>query len=244
VTRPRLLDLFSGAGGAAMGYHRAGFDVVGVDLDEAQLAQYPFPAIRADAMAVLAGGIVDLDAFDVIHASPPCQGFTPQGARDGRWPDLLTPTLAALQSWGGTWVVENVPGSGLAGLLVCGQALGLGVRRHRLFASNVWLMGPGCACGRPGTHRAYYGKGPGRTVWRVDGVDLLFAGTVAQAPDDMGIAWMDWTALREAIPPAYTQHIGEQLLEALTPPHQGAHLVRLDPDDLAPADLLEHLGPP
>lgn len=196
-----------------MGYHRAGFDVVGVDIKPQP--RYPFTFHQGDATTW------PLEAFDVVHASPPCQAYV--GLAGDGWPDLVGPTIDRLEQWGGPWVVENVPTAPLDGLTICGQSLGLGVRRHRVFASNMFLMGPGCACsGRPGAIRAYYGK-PGLIAWKPPGWDNvqkagrppLYRGTVGEAPRDMGIDWMDWDGLREAIPPAYTQLIGEQLLEHL-----------------------------
>ena len=161
---PRLLDLFSGAGGAAVGYHRAGFDVVGVDINPQP--RYPFEHHQGDAMTW------PLEGFDVVHASPPCQAYVTL-AGDG-WPDLIGPVLERLTAWGGPWVIENVPTAPIHGLTICGQSFGLGVRRHRVFASNVFLMGPGCACGPPGRIRAYYGK-PGLMAWKPPGWDNVQA---------------------------------------------------------------------
>ena len=217
--RPRLLDLFCGAGGAAVGYDRAGFDVTGVDIEPHP--DYPFPFICGDAMTIL-GDAGFLDGFDVVHASPPCQ-FAVGLAGDDH-PDLLTPTLAALRAWGGTWVVENVPTArGLVadfrGVQLCGSSFGLKVRRHRVFASNVFLFGQECDHVGQGEIRAYYGK-PGRIAWQrkhADNVQAigrppLYRGDPAHAPEDMGIDWMGWDDLREAIPPAYTHYLGEQLI--------------------------------
>ena len=117
----RLLDLFCGAGGCSVGYHRAGFtDIVGVDTNRAALRRYPYTAVRMDAMDALTGGI-DLDQFDAVHASPPCQAYT-AGTRASRakgsnktHPDLLAPVVQSLTDWGNRtgrpWVVENVPWS-------------------------------------------------------------------------------------------------------------------------------------
>ena len=148
MTRPRLLDLFCGAGGCSVGYHRAGFDVTGVDIEPHE--DYPFEFIQADAMDLLADTAL-LDTFDVVHASPPCPRYsvaTPTNARDDH-PDLLQPTLDALTAWGGAWVVENVPGAHMPHpITICGRSMGLRyTRRHRLFSSTAPLMAPGCACG-------------------------------------------------------------------------------------------------
>ena len=148
----RLLDLFCGAGMAADGYHAAGFtDIVGIDINSQP--HYPYEFIQADALDILAS-VVSVwanDPPDAIHASPPCQMHTrakhlrkAQGG-ESKYADLLTPTLALLRDVSIPWVVENVPGApGMDTAVVeCGSAYGLGVRRHRLFASNVWLVGSG-----------------------------------------------------------------------------------------------------
>lgn len=220
VTRPRLLDLFCGAGGAGMGYHRAGFDVVGVDIDPQPF--YPFTFIEADAVTF------PLDGFDAIHASPPCQRFSTMGNRwkDSRAenPDHLTPTLERLRGLTTPWVVENVPGSApplRPTLMLHGGMFGLRVNRPRLFESNVLIM----AARSPRAVDAIgvYGKGPdGRQLWKRseyykrDG-RLLFRAprSLAEAQTAMGMDWADWHGTKEAIPPAYTEHIGAQLIDAL-----------------------------
>ena len=113
--RPRLLDLFCGAGGATMGYHRAGFDVVGVDI--APQPNYPFNFVQDDSShpaGRCAAALVPDWGIAAIHASPPCQSYTRSGgrvARDGRHPDLLGPTRELLEATGLPWVIENVPGA-------------------------------------------------------------------------------------------------------------------------------------
>lgn len=232
MNRPLLLDLFCGAGGAAMGYHRAGFDIVGVDISAQP--NYPFEFFRHDAVGLLdlllagAAGFEEwpfraLGDFDAIHASPPCQAYVGLASKDGRHPKLVEPVRAALRQIGVPYVIENVVGAPLLEpVTLCGSMFGLGVRRHRRFESNVLLMTPGrCAHREQGTIRAYYGK-PGWLAWSSGAaVDnggtrkLLLRGSVEQAPADMGIDWMTWDELREAIPPAYTEFIGSQLLAAL-----------------------------
>ena len=214
----RLLDLFSGVGLAADGYHAAGFDsIVGVDVNPQP--NYPYEFVRGDAIEALREW--DLGAFDAIHASPPCQAHTrakhlrkAQGG-ESKYPDLLTPTLALLADVGVPWVVENVPGApGMdAAVVECGSAYGLGVRRHRLFLSNVPLVGSGCdhkAQGRPwGVYHVPNDTIPqgGRTARNVE-----------HGREVMGVTRpVSWQELKEGFPPAYTQHIGEQLLHALTP---------------------------
>jgi DNA (cytosine-5)-methyltransferase 1 len=218
VTRPRLLDLFCGAGGCSVGYHRAGFDVTGVD--KLPHPDYPFELIVGDAMAVLADRAF-LDTFDVIHASPPCPRYsaaTPADARH-RHPDLIAPVRAALRAWGGMYVIENVPGAPLDHpVMLCGSAFGLRVRRHRLFESPAFLMSPGCAHGRTvpvgvyGDHAdARPHPRPGTATSR--GVK---ATSVADAQDALGIDWMTrWEDLADAIPPAMTEHLGAQILDQL-----------------------------
>jgi hypothetical protein len=135
MSRPRLLDLFCGAGGAAMGYHRAGFDVVGVDINPQP--HYPFEFHQGDAMTW------PLDGFDAIHASPPCKAFTRAGwsAHFGyhdRHDDLLTPTRTRLVLQPAPWVIENVPGSPMApSVVLCGSNFGLNLRRHRWFECSM-----------------------------------------------------------------------------------------------------------
>jgi DNA (cytosine-5)-methyltransferase 1 len=215
LTRPVLLDLFCGAGGAAVGYHRAGFDVVGVDVKPQP--RYPFPFHQADALTF------PLDGYDVIHASPPCQAYTALAAKDGRHPRLIEPTRALLRAAGVPYVIENVPGAPLENpVMLCGTTFGLGVRRHRYFESSCLLFGQRCRRSHTRPIRAYYGK-PGWAAWSpraaiVNGGTrkLLLRGTVEQAAADMGIDWMTWDELREAIPPAYTEYVGAQLLAYVT----------------------------
>jgi hypothetical protein len=219
--RPRLLDLFCGAGGASAGYHAAGFDVTGVDI--APQPDYPFRFVQADALTV------DLAGFDVVAASPPCQRWcaaTPAGRRDDH-PDLIAPIrrrlVQAVIAPGGpsVYVIENVPGAPLVDpVTVCGDALRLGVRRHRLFESNVPLVGTRCWHDRPAPPVAVYGtysQRPGRHHNALDTAGWP-AGPAGSAPSTdqaraaMGIDWMPWPALTQAIPPAYTYWLGAQLL--------------------------------
>jgi len=224
VSRPLLVDLFCGAGGAAAGYHQAGFDVVGVDI--APQPRYPFEFIQADAMTF------PLDGYDAIHASPPCQAFTQMSARwRGKGTkaddhlDLLTPTLERLRglTTGQVWVVENVVGARRLmrnPLILHGGQFGLGVHRPRLFESNVLLLN--FLARQTLQPLGVYGKPDGRTTYRyrnngnLKGKSLIRAWkSLEEGAAAMGIDWMDVAGLREAIPPAYTQFIGEQLLSVL-----------------------------
>lgn len=216
---PRLLDTFACAGGMSVGYARAGFDVMGVD--QLYRKDYPCPVLVADALDVLADDSFT-DLFDVIHASPPCQeNSRTQHLRDAQGKDvkddgldLLVPVRDALVRWaqrtGGIYVIENVPGASMTTpVTLCGSAFGLKVRRHRLFESNAFLMAPPtCDHERQGRPVGVYGSlnddipEGGKT-----------ARTLTEAGDAMGIDWMRrWDDLKEAIPPAYAQWLGEQLL--------------------------------
>jgi DNA (cytosine-5)-methyltransferase 1 len=220
VTRPRLLDLFCGAGGAAMGYHRAGFDVVGVDIEEQP--HYPFQFEQADALTVLRyGSIPSADfvlSFDAIHASPPCQAYsstrTNWNAR-GDHPKLIDPIRALLQCTGLPWVMENVPGAPLcAHLILCGSMFGLTdgeweLRRHRLFELGGFsCIAPPCTHGRPVL--GVYGNGGGGAMTRGT------KATIDQARRIMGIDWMTMAEISQAIPPAYTEHIGHYLMAEIS----------------------------
>lgn len=219
-SRPRLLDLFSGAGGAAVGYHRAGFDVVGVDIKPQP--HYPFEFFQMDALDVGAY----TGQFDAIHASPPCQRYSSatwvNGTQDAH-PDLIGPTRALLQATGLPYVIENVIGAPLEEpVLVCGVALGMNLdqyvlRRHRLFESNVALMSPGCACHRgDGKTLGVYGGGPTEKARSLQGKNpgggRPQKATKAQAQKLMDMPWATKAEINEAIPPAYTELIGHQLL--------------------------------
>ena len=225
MRRPRLLDLFCGAGGCSVGYQRAGFDVVGVDIQPHP--DYPFELIVADAMDVLRD-LSFLSEFGVIHASPPCPRYstiTPEASRDAH-PDLIGPAREALRKWGGAYVIENVPNSPLlAPTVFCGPAMGLPrIRRHRLFESNHLIMSPGCVCGG-GTAVGVYGMHPDRPGgWlRPDGTSRgIKATSIEEAQGVLGIDWMTtWDDLTDAIPPAYTEYIGGQLIDQLTLTHGG-----------------------
>jgi DNA (cytosine-5)-methyltransferase 1 len=203
-SKPRLLDLFCGAGGAARGYQRAGFYVVGVDIaPQPRYAGDEF--IQADAMTF------PLDGFDVIHASPPCQAYTlAQRIQKRTHPDLVAPIRERLRVAHLPYVIENVPGAPLLNhVTVCGLFFGLGVERHRWFESRFKLEGTTCPGSVPMTKM---GRPP--TEGKIMQVVGHFSG-VKQARLAMGIDWMNRDELAEAIPPAYTEYIGRQLIEVL-----------------------------
>jgi DNA (cytosine-5)-methyltransferase 1 len=213
--RPRLLDLFCGAGGAAMGYHRAGFDVVGVDI--APQPRYPFEFVRVDAMLVLASWRAHGEAwrgpFDAIHASPPCQRYsvaTGVQYRDDH-PDLIGPVRELLADTSLPWVIENVPGAPMRpDLKLCGCMFALpNLKRERWFETSwqAFEMRPPCDHREPVITVSGTGAGNQHSRAGHHGFD--------DWRRVMGIGWMTGRELAEAIPPAYTEHIGRQLLAAL-----------------------------
>jgi DNA (cytosine-5)-methyltransferase 1 len=179
--KPRLLDLFSGGGGAAMGYARAGFDVVGVDIQPQ--GNYPFRFWQADAIQVLRTIRADGSPFDVIHASPPCQAYTrkaPTGAASATTGSSTRTSSARpaklLDEIGLPYVIENVPGAPLnAQLMLCGTMFGLAIRKHRLFESNVPLPLPPAACtDHSECYNPWQGKGRSAAKLRAAmGIDWL-----------------------------------------------------------------------
>ena len=210
MTRPRLLDLFCGAGGAAMGYHRAGFDVVGVDI--APQPNYPFTFHQADAMTW------PLDGFDAIHASPPCQAYSvaAQSRRNAghEYPDLLAATRDRLAATGIPWVIENVPGAPMrADIVLCGCQVGLALRRERWFETSWFAFGLLTPHYHPGPVLSVVGHGTPSWVRR----QLGYNPTIAQYRAAMGIGWMNRNELSLAIPPAYTEHVGHRLIDQVRP---------------------------
>lgn len=210
-SRPRLLDLFCCGGGAAMGYHRAGFEVVGVDIEPQP--KYPFEFHRADALTF------PLDGFDAYHASPPCQRFSQVSVcRPGlseKYPDLVGPIRERLAATGKPYVIENVPGAPLLNpTMLCGQMFGLDLFRHRMFESNVELPFMLHSHSKVGTTA---GASPERGGWK-PGRIISVAGNcapIAEARRAMGIDWLNAPELAEAVPPAYTEFIGKYLLQHL-----------------------------
>lgn len=220
--RPKALDLFCGAGGAAMGLHRAGYDVTGIDIKPQP--RFPFRFIQGDALRPP----VRLEDFDLVWASPPCQAFTQmsarwrgKGTRADTHKDLLTPALEWFANLDVPWVIENVPGARRVigdSMTLHGGMFGLGVHRPRLFASNRLLMVP--RGNRTIFPIGVYGTRPdGRTTYRYrnngnyKGKSLIRAAkSIEEARKAMGIAWMEWDEIKEAVPPAYSEFIGRQLI--------------------------------
>lgn len=216
----RLLDLFCCAGGASMGYHRAGFEVVGVDI--APQPNYPFEFHQGDALEFLGAHGRD---FDVITASPPCQGYLNLGAVNramGRQYEhdlLIGATRDLLLELGKPYVIENVADARpqlIDPVRVCGTGMGRPIRRHRLFESNVPLVGVTC------DHKAF-SEPKYWTGWRPNGEKRL--STVVQVygnaggrehwPSALGVDWMTAKEMTECVPPDYTEHLGRQLMAYL-----------------------------
>lgn len=197
--KPRLLDLFCGAGGAAMGYHRAGFEVVGVDIEPQP--HYPFEFHQADALTY------PLEGFDAYHASPPCQHAS-RANRQWRglgynYPELITPTRELLKLTGQPYVIENVVGAQLLHpIKLSGGMFGLKLKRSRLFE---------CSFEFP----LYFEVRNSGKVFQVFGHGSLVRPTenYNQWAEAMGIDWMTKQELTQAIPPAYTEYIGKYLMQ-------------------------------
>jgi len=207
--KPRLLDLFCGAGGAGMGYHRAGFEVVGVDIKPQP--HYPFEFHRADAFDYLREHGHE---FDVIHASPPCQAFSRGSKIKGNSQNHinhLPALMRLLSSFNGIWVMENVYGAPLSyPIMLCGTQFDLKVYRHRYFQSNQMLFPP--------PHYSHSDSWPVRTGNKEISKNgfMTIAGHHSHAEKGkvaMGIDWMNGNELSQAIPPAYTEWIGKQLIK-------------------------------
>jgi len=213
----KLLDLFCGAGGAAVGYHRAGFDeIVGVDLNPQP--RYPFEFVQGDALEYLSEHGSE---FDAIHASPPCQDYSRavRHLSSPGYPRLLEPTQEILETLDCSYVIENVVGSpipvqstlfGQHGVYLCGTMFGLRIWRHRLFATNFAVALPGpCNHVEPAMN-------PYNTQGR-QGLDDERGDTERETywREHWGVGWMKRDEGREAIPPAYTEHIGQTLIKLI-----------------------------
>jgi len=216
----RLLDLFCGAGGAGMGYHRAGFEVVGVDIKP--MPRYPFEFHQADALEYLAAHGHE---FDVIHASPPCQGYSRLAfvRNMDNYPRIIEQLRDLLLQTVKPYIIENVPDAPLINpLTLCGTMFGLKTHKHRIFEIEppVYFAPAGC------TKARVKPRGSGKRLAQYFGLDaamVTVAGHLfshAAGSRALGIDWMNRDELAEAIPPAYTEFIGGQLvalLQRLTP---------------------------
>lgn len=210
--RPWLLDLFCGAGGAAYGYHQAGFNLCGIDIN--RQPNYPYKFIQADVMEFCANPKFPWHKFSAVHASPPCQSYTRKSANWGRerthyidHPDLLEPTRAILQATGLPYVIENVEGSPiLESLMLCGTMFGLPLIKHRYFEMNFLCL-PASVCDHSNVYNPWSGEGRSAEKMR----------------EAMGTPWIPISGgasrkagvtgdLFNAIPPAYTKFIGTQLM--------------------------------
>lgn len=224
MSQPILLDLFCGAGGASAGYNAAGFAVIGVDIDPQP--HYPFAFIQADALTGWSLDQFPFEHVDAIHASPPCQRFSDLAKRNGNgheWPDLIDPIRQLLRSTGLPYIIENVPGAPLLNpVLLCGTMFKrTSVLRHRLFETNWPLTAPAHHPEHPlvFTHdkrKAHYGKLDQNTSY----VQVTGGGnaTIANKQRAMDMPWVPTAhGLNEAIPPAYTEWIGLQLMEVIHP---------------------------
>ena len=227
--KPRLLDLFCGAGGCTKGYQRAGFYVVGVDI-EPQPNYCGDEFIQDDALDYLRDFYFErtFPPFDAIHASPPCPRYSPITRVTGTpedHPDLVEPTRELLCEMGLPYVIENVPRAPLIGpYTLCGATLcptivedGVTyfIRRHRLFETSFPMMCPPCTCStHKGVTLGIYGGGT-RQDTRAEanpGGGNTSKANKRQAAALMEIDWMNRTEMCQAIPPAYTEHIGPYLL--------------------------------
>ncbi len=223
--KPRLLDLFCGVGGAAMGYHKAGFDPYGID-NKAQ-PHYPFPFLQMDALEAMDrllrgegltfsnGETLYLQDFVAYHASPPCQEYSRTKSLHPHftYPDLLGQTRELLIDTGKPWVIENVVGAPFQHwIMLCGAMFGLRTYRHRLFETSFLMMQP--------EHPEHIEKVLNRGYnphWT--GFYCVTGGCnapVAIMKQAMGIDWMTRKEFTQAVPPAYTEFIGKQLLLALS----------------------------
>lgn len=213
----RVLDLFCGAGGASRGYELAGFTTIyGVDINPQK--HYPYPFSKLDAVVALEEA-VDKQDFDFIHASPPCQKFSTLNKVNKRqYPDFISKIRELLNEIGIPYIIENVPNSPLLNpVQLCGGYFGLGIpgyylKRHRWFESNLDIKGTPCnhfekyAVG-------VYGHGPWNNNHEAQKDRGGYQANAAEKAQALGIDWMNRNELSQAIPPAYTEYLGKQVLD-------------------------------
>lgn len=215
MSKPVCLDLFCGAGGAGHGYALAGFEVIGVDIDPHP--SFPYEFHQDDALRALRK-VADTGHYrghlvTLAHASPPCQAYTNAAKIMKReHPDLVGPVRQLLEEWGGSWVIENVPGSPLVDPIeLCGAMFpGLRTYRHRLFESNMPLTQP--------EHPEHKWRTTKMGRRPIEGEFMHVVGNfsgVEEAREAMGIPWMSRDDLRESIPPVYTEFVGSQIIQQL-----------------------------
>jgi DNA (cytosine-5)-methyltransferase 1 len=212
----RVLDLFCGAGGAALGYNLAGYEVFGVDIKPQP--RYPFKFLVRDVERFLK--YHSLEKYHLIHASPPCQAYSqirfahPEIVH----PELIDSIRALLHRTGKPWIIENVPGAPLIDpIILCGTHFGLGatgndgiyrqLRRHRLFESNLKLSAP-AACSHRGKTVGVYGDGGGYR--REPSTKKMYTAIKREAEEALGIMGMTMIEYAQALPPVYTKHLGKQ----------------------------------
>lgn len=217
----KLLDLFCGAGGAAAGYADAGFNVTGIDINPQP--NYPFTVIQDDALeyAKLHG-----HKYHIIHASPPCQAYTPlrnlYTKNPKQHPDLVAVTRHTLHETERPYIIENVPGAPLhQPIRLCGSSFNLGVRRHRLFESNMPLLALPCNHAKQGRPIGVYGNGGGwsrriqQHAAEHNRTLSIRATRLQDCYNAMGMHWGTRREVTQAIPPAYTRFLGQQIITIL-----------------------------
>jgi DNA (cytosine-5)-methyltransferase 1 len=218
MSKPRLLDLFCGAGGASMGYYQAGFEVVGVDIEPQK--NYPFEFHQADALTF------PLEGFDIVRASPVCKGYTNCNlSPKDLYPRLIGAVRARFLASGKPYEIENVMGAKHdlnANLLLCASMFGKPMPLHRLFEignTDLFIVPP-----RPCNHKNATIGVYGHSIWdssiegtrRKDGRRRADSVPVAIGHRAMSIDWMSKEELAQAIPPYYTEYIGLQFFQYIT----------------------------